>query len=444
MSTSKISREDARQIYFAGLHSVEADACIQKCMEVKGNCINIKGKKTYNLDKYNNIYLTGFGKVSGFMAAAVEKLLGDRIKKGIVNVRYGYTTPCKYVKLNSAGHPIPDVAGINGTKEIVDIAKKASENDLVFCLISGGGSALFELPYEGISLEEIRDLTAMLLKCGATIDEMNAIRKHLSRVKGGRFAKLCKAEIVSVILSDVINDPLDTIASGATSPDSSTFLDCERILNKYDLYKKIPASIRKHVQSGLHGSIEETPKPGDKIFARVNNIIVGNNRTALVASKEKGQQLGYNTLILSSCIKGEAKEIAKVFGAIAREIHFSGYPVKRPACIIAGGESTVTVKGDGLGGRNQEFSLSAAMEIDGLADTVILSAGTDGTDGGTDAAGAMVDGTTIMNAKSKKLNPEKYLSNNDSFSFFKETNELIVTGPTKTNVMDIMLLLVNK
>ncbi|MBM4054729.1 MAG: glycerate kinase [Planctomycetes bacterium] len=441
MNTTQSLREDALKIYFAGLHSVGADVCIQKYIKVKDNCITV-GRKTYDLGNYNNIYITGFGKVSGFMAAAMEKLLGERIKKGIVNVRYGYAAPCKYVKINSAGHPIPDSAGVNGTKEIIGIAKEAKENDLVFCLISGGGSALFELPYEGISLEEIRNITALLLKCGATIDEMNALRKHLSMVKGGRFAGLCRAEMVSVILSDVINDQLDTIASGATSPDSSTFSDCERILNKYGLYQKIPVSVRKHIQNGLHGNIEETPKPGDKIFAGVNNVIVGNNRTALIASKEKAQQLGYNAVILSSCIKGEAREIAKVFGAIAREIHFSGYPVKRPACIIAGGEPTVTVKGDGLGGRNQEFSLSAAMEIDGLADTVILSAATDGTDGGTDAAGAMVDGATIMNAKSKKLHPEKYLSHNDSFSFFRETHELVVTGPTKTNVMDIMLLLV--
>lgn len=441
MNTAKSLRKDALQIYFAGLHAVEADACIRKYMEVKENGITIRGKM-YDPGKYNNIYITGFGKVSGFMAAAVEKLLGDKIKNGMVNVRYGYTTPCKYVKLNPAGHPIPDSSGINGTKEIVAIAKEANEDDLVFCLISGGGSALFELPYAGISLEEIKEITALLLKCGATIDEMNAIRKHLSLVKGGRFAGLCKAEMVSVILSDVINDPLETIASGATSPDPSTFQDCEWILKKYDLHHKIPVSIQKHIQNGIHGYVEETPKPGDKIFDRVSNIIIGNNRAALSASKEKGEQLGYNTVILSSCIKGEAREIAKVFGAIAREIHASGCPVERPACIIAGGESTVTVKGDGLGGRSQEFSLSAAMEIDGLADTVILSAGTDGTDGNTEAAGAMVDGTTIMNAKSKKLHPEKYLLNNDSFSFFKETNDLIVTGTTKTNVMDIMLLLV--
>jgi len=434
VNTLNSLKENALRIFYAGLKAVDPDIHIRRLFLLEDNLLKI-GDRVYNLDKYKNIYIIGFGKASGFMAATLEELLMERIKAGVVNVRNNYATPCKFIKVNAAGHPIPDEAGIKGTLEIVRLIKDVEENDLVFCLISGGGSALFELPVDGISLDDIQKITLLLLNCGARIDEVNAIRKHISLVKGGRLVNMCKAEIISLILSDVVNDTLSDIASGPTSPDASTFQDCKMILMKYDLFHKIPVSIKKHIQNGLNGTVEETPKSTDKIFDKVHNIIIGNNRTALKASCQKAIELGYNASILSSYIKGEAREVA-------REIHSYGGPVKRPACIIAGGETTVNVRGNGLGGRNQELVLSAAMEIDGLENTVILSAGTDGIDGNTDAAGAIADGSTVMRAKRIKMDPETYLDDNNSYAFFKGLNDLIVTGTTRTNVMDIMLLLV--
>ena len=441
METLNTLRENALEIFYAGLRAVESDVCMRRHIHLTGSILKI-GKRAYNLNKFKDIYIVGFGKISGFMAATLEGLLIGLIKAGIVNVPHGYTPPCRVVKLNMAEHPIPDEAGIEGTREIVHLLKKANENDLVLCLISGGGSALFELPCDGISLGEIQKVTALLLKSGARIDEVNTIRKHLSMVKGGRLAKMCKAEIVSLILSDVIGDRLDTIASGPTSPDYSTFLDCKKIFMKYGLFQKIPASIKAHIKKGLEGKIEETPRVTDKIFDSVYHVIIGNNHIALKAAYKKAMGLGYHTCILSSYISGEAREVAKIFGAIAKEIHRSGNPAKRPACIIAGGETTVIVRRNGQGGRNQEFVLSAAQEIKGLENTVILSAGTDGIDGNTNATGAIADGFTVMRASRMAMNPETYLDDNNSYSFFKELNDLIITGHTKTNVMDIMLLLV--
>ena len=414
----KYFKKNALEIFYAGLKAADPDIWIRDFILLEGNLLKI-GDRVYNLGKYKNIYIVGFGKASGFMAATLEALFMERIKAGIVNVRNGYVAPCKIIKVNAAGHPIPDEAGIKGTLEIIQLLKDAEKNDLVFCLISGGGSALFELPFEGISLEDIQKITKLLLNSGARIDEVNAIRKHISQVKGGRLVKICKAEIISLILSDVVNDSIDAIASGPTSPDTSTFMDCKMILMKYDLFHKIPISISKHIQNGLDGTIEETPKSTDKIFDKICNIIIGNNRTALKTSYQKAIALGYKTSILSSYMKGEAREVAKVFSAIAREIHRYGEPVKRPACIIAGGETTVRVHGNGMGGRNQEFVLSTAMEIDGLENTVILSAGTDGIDGNTNAAGAIADGSTVMRAKRIKMDPETYLDANNSYSFSK-------------------------
>ena len=360
-------RKHALEIFYAGLRAVEPDVCIKNHLQLTVNILKM-GEKFFHLDAYKNIYVIGFGKASGHMAVALEELLKERITSGVVNVRYGYSAPCRIVKVNQAGHPLPDNAGIQGTREILRLVNKVGENDLVFCLISGGGSALFELPCNGITLEELRKTTELLLKCGARIDEINAVRKHISQVKGGRLANLCKDEIVSLVLSDVVNDSLDAIASGPTAPDNTVFLDCERILTKYRISHEMPLSVKKHIQNGFEGKAEETPK---------------------------------------------------VFGMIAREIRASGNPIKRPACIIAGGETTVTMQSYGLGGRNQEFTLSAALEIDGLENTVILSAGTDGTDGNTDAAGAIADGLTITRAKDLKIDAKAHLSKHNAYAFSK-------------------------
>lgn len=434
-------RKHAEEIFRAGLRAVEPDVCIKSHLQLTGHILKA-GERVYNLDGYNNIYAVGFGKASGYMAVALEEMLRGRITSGVVNVRYGYSAPCRTIKVNQAGHPLPDRTGIEGTREILRLINNVGEDDLVFCLISGGGSALFELPCNGITLEELRQTTELLLKCGARIDEINTIRKHISQVKGGRLARLCRGGIISLVLSDVVNDPLDAIASGPTAPDNTVFSDCEGILAKYRISSQIPLSVRKHIHNGLEGRAEETPKEADAVFHKVQHVIIGNVGVALRAAAEKAKALGYHTSIHSSSVDGETREAAKIFGALAREIHTSGNPAKRPACIIAGGETTVTMQRHGLGGRNQEFALSAALEIEGLPNTVILSAGTDGTDGNTNAAGAVADGLTIARAKELQIDPEAHLSGHNAYDFFKSLNSLVMTGPTKTNVMDIVVLLV--
>ncbi|RKX97220.1 MAG: glycerate kinase, partial [Spirochaetes bacterium] len=307
----------------------------------------------------------------------------------------------------------------------------------------GGGSALLPMPADGITLEEKQATTKVLLECGATIDEINSIRKHLSKIKGGGLMRLAyPANVISLILSDVVGDPLDIIASGPTVPDTSTFKDCMEIIKKYDIEKKIPYTVLKRIEKGLKGEIEETPKDGDPIFEKSENIIIGNNMKAVLAADKKARELGYNTLIISSMIEGETKEVAKVHGAIIKEVKRSGNPISPPACILSGGETTVTIKGKGKGGRNQEFVLACCIDIEGIDKVMILSGGTDGTDGPTDAAGAVGDGETVLRAKKIGLDADKYLNNNDSYHFFQKLDDLLITGPTNTNVMDLRILLI--
>ncbi|MBN1762542.1 MAG: glycerate kinase [Methanomicrobia archaeon] len=432
-------RKDAREIFNASLKAVDPAVAVKKQVGLAGGILRV-GDRRYDLDEYAHLYVAGCGKAAASMAHALEDLLQDRIDGGIVNVKYGYTTDLNFIKLNEAGHPIPDEAGVRGTREIVTLLHGLGENDLVLFVISGGGSALLPLPQEGISLEEKQEVTKLLLESGASIDEMNAIRKHISRVKGGQLARAAyPATVISLLLSDVVGDRMDVIASGPTVPDESTFEECREILERYNL--KLPEAVSTLLKRGLNGELEETPKAGDPIFEKTCNLIIGSNILALNAAAQKAQELGYHTLILSSAIEGETKEVAKVHAAIAKEIHATGNPIKKPACIISGGETTVTIKGTGLGGRNQEFVLSSAIEIAGMDGTVILSCGTDGTDGPTDAAGALVDGFTVQRAKKQGMQPIEYLRNNDAYYFFEKLDDLIKTGPTNTNVMDVRLVL---
>jgi hydroxypyruvate reductase len=371
------------------------------------------------------------------MGRAAERVLGRRITAGLINVKYGHTVRLRRIELNECGHPVPDEAGARGADRIAELAAAAGPDDLVLCLISGGASALLPLPADGIALAEKQATTRQLLACGANIHEINALRKHISRIKGGQLARLAApATIESLLLSDVIGDDLDVIGSGPTAPDASTFAGVQGIVAKYKL--NLPASVREHLDRGLAGEIPETPKPGDPLFSRVRNTVIGSNRLGLEAAAKAARTLGYRTLILSSEIQGETREIARMHAAIASEIRRTGHPIKPPACIITGGETTVTLRGDGLGGRNQEFVLAAAIDIAGLDNVVIFSAGTDGTDGPTDAAGAVADGRTLSR------NPEaaRYLEANDSYHYFEALNDLVKTGPTNTNVMDVRLILV--
>jgi len=435
-------RQDARTVFTAGLMRANAAAAVKSNVRRQDETLEIAGV-SYKFSEYRGIYVVGAGKASAQMAAAVEDLLGERIAAGVVVVKYGHALPLARVEVVEAGHPLPDEAGVTGTKRIIQLLSRATEQDLIIFLISGGGSALLPSPAGAITLEEKKQTTQLLLDCGATIHETNAVRKHISRVKGGGLARLAHpATLVSLILSDVVGDALDAIASGPTAPDSSSFADGLRVIERYELQEKIPQSVKAFLAAGAKGEVEETPKAGDPIFHNVRNIIVGNNRTALAAARLEAESLGYNTLLLSSCIEGEAKVVAALHAAVAKEIVSTGNAVRRPACLLSGGETTVTIRGTGLGGRNQEFALAAAAGIDGAEGVVVLSGGTDGTDGPTDAAGAIVDGATLQRGRAQGLDAADFLRRNDSHTFLRATGDLLVTGPTFTNVMDLHVVLV--
>ncbi len=436
-------RRDAIAIFHSGLKAVDPVVAVKRHLKYLDSRLEIQGQ-TYDLSEFENIYVIGMGKASASMARAIEELIGERCTDGIINVKRGHSVPLKIAKINEAGHPVPDEAGLAGTKEIIELLEQTCEKDLVLCLISGGGSALLPAPSEGLTLQDKQQTTKVLLDSGANIHEINAIRKHISQVKGGRLARMAyPSTLISLILSDVIGDNLDSIASGPTVPDSSTFEDCLHILDKYEIRQRILRSVVEFLEKGVRGEVEETPKTEDPAFTKTGNFIIGSNILAVRAAKEKADELGYNSLILSSFIEGETKEVARVHSAIVKGIISTSNPVARPACVISGGETTVTIRGKGLGGRNQEFSLAAAIDIDGLENTVILSGGTDGTDGPTDAAGAIADGTSLRRARELNLKADYYLRENDSYNFFQKLGDLLITGPTRTNVMDLRLVLVS-
>jgi len=389
--------------------------------------------------RYRNIYVIGSGKAGASMALAAERVLGRRITAGLVNVKYGHVAKLRRIELNECGHPVPDERGVAGAERIAGIASAAQKDDLVVCLISGGGSALLPLPAAPVTLEEKQSVTRLLLACGADIHEINTVRKHISRIKGGQLARLAApAAVEALLLSDVIGDDLDVIGSGPTAPDASTFADAVRILEKYDIFGRVPVSVRERIEEGQRGEIPETPKPGDAVFRRVRNSIVGSNRLALDRAARRARELGFRTLVLASEIQGETREIARMHAAIAREVVRCSQPVKPPACLITGGETTVTIKGGGLGGRNQEFVLAAAIDIAGLPNVVVFSAGTDGSDGPTDAAGAVADGDTLR----RNPDAQRFLDANDSYRYFESLDDLVITGPTNTNVMDVRIVLI--
>jgi len=425
---SRLLRRQALSIFRAALAAADpVDAVVRHL-------------RSRDYSRFRHIYAIGAGKAGASMALAAERVLGRRITAGLLNVKYGNTAKLRRIELNPCGHPLPDEPGVAGSTRIAEIAAQAGEGDLVLCLISGGASALLPLPADPITLAEKQATTQLLLSCAANIHEINCVRKHLSRIKGGQLARLATpAAVESLLLSDVIGDDLDVIGSGPTAPDASTFAGALAILEKFDLLERVPAAVRLRLDRGARGELPETPKPGDRLFRGVRNVLVGNNRLALDAAAARARALGFRTLVLSSEIQGETREIARMHAAIAREIVSTSRPVKAPACIITGGETTVTLHGDGLGGRNQEFVLAAALEIAGLRHVVVLSAGTDGSDGPTDAAGAMADGATL--ARSSRSAADA-LANNDAYPYFEDLGDLIITSSTGTNVMDLHLILV--
>ncbi len=437
-------RRDARAIFRAGVEAADPRRILSSSVSLRRNILKV-GNRQYPLSQYRRIFVGGAGKASAAMAANLEKILGARITAGRINVKYGHGATLRHIAIQEAGHPLPDENGFQGAREIVKMLSELTEQDLVIFLISGGGSALMPYPIPGISLEEKQQVTNLLLRSGATIQEINTIRKHLSFLKGGGLAKrVFPATLITLILSDVIGDPLDAIASGPTVPDSTTFQDCAELLDRYALWDKIPPAIAQHFQEGREGRREETLKKGDRSFQNVFNRVVGNNFLSIKAAKREAKRRGYRPLILSSLIEGETREVAKVHTAIAKEVLLSGNPIPPPACILSGGETTVTLAGNGKGGRNQEFVLAAAMDIAGAKDMGSLSAGTDGTDGPTDAAGAIADGRTIDRALKQGMKPRAFLQDNNSYPFFAALKDLVMTGPTGTNVMDLRIILVQE
>ncbi len=404
------------------------------------------GQFCYDLDELRHVYLVGAGKACDPMARAVSEILDGRLENGIGVVKEGYLTPHKdnpnhRIEFYEAGHPLPDQRGAEATQAIVSLLNHTGEDDLVIFVISGGGSALLTSPIAGIDLTELQSLTSDLLASGANIYEINTLRKHLDQVKGGQLARLAApAKMISLILSDVVGDSLDVIASGPTVPDSSTYTQALGILEKYHLGQKTAKSILDILAQGSSGEIPETPKPGDPLFQNVQNVVIGSNRIAAQAAEKQAQADGFQTLLLTTFLQGEARQAGMFLGSILRQIAATGEPLARPACIITGGETTVTLHGSGFGGRNQELALGAVNDLHDLEKVALISMATDGGDGPTDAAGAAVTGQTLNRAREAGLSPTEYLARNDSFHFFEALGDLLITGPTQTNVNDLQFL----
>ena len=441
---------DMRSIFSHALRRVDPYEMIIRSMSVENDTLVIShgaGTLREDLRSYRDIMVLGIGKASSKMGMAMEEILGERISRGAVVTKYGHAEPLKSIQVMQAGHPIPDKNSVAGARALFDLASGADEKTLIINLVSGGGSALFSLPPEGISLKDKQAATKVLLESGAAIGEINCIRKHLSQVKGGLFARAAfPARMINIILSDVVGDRLDTIASGIAVPDDTTYDQALDIVNRYHIRDRLPASVVDYLESGKKGEVPDTPKQGDPVFDRVLNILLGNNLAACIAARDHGVSLGYRAVLLTSTLTGEAREAAKFFAAIARDIRKGTADFARPALILAGGETTVTIRGTGKGGRNQEMVLSFLNEFSGnqtgLEGIYFLSAGTDGTDGPTDAAGALIGPDLLHEAARLGLNPGAYLGNNDSYHFFEQAGGLFITGPTNTNVCDIQLMIV--
>lgn len=431
------------EIVNKAIASADSASAMRRRLKLEGERLKI-GTHEFDLSRIEKIIVVGGGKASGNMAEVLEEILGDKVTGGVVNVPEGMASKYRARKIDlvEAGHPLPTEAGVRGAEKMMKLVSGLGPKDLVICLLSGGGSALVTLPADGISLDEMRETTQLLLKSGASIQEVNAVRKHLSRVKGGQLAKAAHpARVITLLVSDVVGDRLDTIASGPTHPDQTTFSDALAVVEKYGIAEKVPGNVLKRLKGGAEGKEPETPKPGEKYFRNTFHEIIASNADAVGAAAGIGKSHGFNVSTLTTAMQGEAREVGAHLAATAKEVMKVGKPVSRPALLISGGETTVTVKGEGVGGRNQELVLSAAIGISGLENVVVASFSTDGIDGPTDAAGAVADGFTLERAKHLGLDSKAYLERNDSYSFFKGLGDLLVTGPTGTNVMDVTCLI---
>jgi glycerate 2-kinase len=420
----------AIELQRAALAAVDLVSAIRRHVHREGDELVVAGHH-YDLGDYERVFVVGGGKAAVPMAAAVAELLDEWLTEGVVVTKYGHThgQSIPGIQVIEAAHPVPDENSVLGARAVAELAERATERDLIFCFISGGGSALLTLPVPGLTLADFQALTDALLRCGATINEINTVRKHCSGIMGGNLARLAApARSITLILSDVVGDPLDVIASGPTVPDPTSLVDARDVLRRYEIPEP--------------PSLQETPKPGDPVFERVQNVVVGSNRLAALAAVERARELGFDALLLSTYVEGEAREVGRVAAALAKGMRAHGDPLSPPACLVWGGETTVTVRGEGKGGRNQELALAAALALDGWRDVLIMALATDGTDGPTDAAGAVVTGETLAHAREMGLDACAALEANDSYRFFDGLGDLIRTGPTGTNVNDLLFVLV--
>ncbi len=431
------------RVMAAAIRAVDPEQAVRRHLRREGDCVWV-GERAYDLTAFERVWLVGAGKAGLPMARAAIDVLGERVSGGVIIVKEGYAgsgSSLPGITLLEAGHPLPDERGMQATRQLIAVLEGAGPRDWVLCLLSGGGSALLTAPASGVSLADLQRLTAALLACGASIHEINALRKHVDTIKGGGLARMAApAQVTALILSDVVGDPLDVIASGPTVPDTSTFAGAWDILRRYDILDQTPPAIRARLEQGLRGALPETPKPGDALFERVQNHIVCSNYQAAQAGLAQAAAEGWQTLLLTTFLQGEARQAGRMLGAVARQVARTGQPLARPFCLVAGGETTVTLRGDGLGGRNQELALGAVSELDGLPGMILAALATDGGDGPTDAAGAVVTGETLARARASGLDPQGFLARNDAYHFFAPLGDLLLTGPTLTNVNDLTFL----
>ncbi|HSN76401.1 MAG TPA: DUF4147 domain-containing protein [Anaerolineae bacterium] len=433
----------------AALHAVDPGPAVSRALQRTGSRLAI-GDAVYDLDRFEHVYLLGFGKAAVAMGLAAAEALGERLTAGALLTKHGHATGAAMlpasVAVLEAGHPVPDAAGVHAAQRIAALAQQATARDLVLCLISGGGSALLTLPAAGLDLPDLQAATEALLRCGASIDEINTLRKHLEQLKGGQLGRLASpATLASLVLSDVVGSPLDVIASGPTVPDRSTWAEAWQIVQRYGLEPALPAPVVQHLRAGLAGQLPDTAKAGDPAFDRCQTVVVADNALAAQAAQAKAHELGFNTLLLSTFVEGEAREVARVAVALGREVAAHGRPLAPPACLLLGGETTVTLRGAGKGGRNQELALAAALLLARIPEgerIVLASLATDGSDGPTDSAGGLVDAGSVVRGRAFGLDAAAHLAGNDAYPFLNASGDLLRTGPTQTNVNDLLALFV--
>lgn len=427
------------EIMAAALAAVEPAAAVRAHLQCDGDTIIVAGQR---YEAVGRVLLVAAGKAAAPMLSAAREVLGERANAGVLVTKDGHVgeiAPDAQFALCEAGHPVPDARGVAGAERIAALLANTQPNDLVLVLISGGGSALLTWPAPGLELADLQVMTGALLRCGAPIEQINTLRKHSTRLFGGQLARMAApARVAALVVSDVIGSPLDVIASGPTTPDPTTFADAWAVAERWELAETLPPALVAHLRGGLTGTVPETPKPGESLWARVANTVIASNVHAAEAAVAAARARGFNAMLLTTYLEGEAREVGRVAAGLARELALRNAPLARPALLVAGGETTVTLRGEGLGGRNQELALGAAEGMAGLPGALVVALATDGGDGPTDAAGAVVAGDTLARARAHGLAPADFLRRNDAYHFFAALDDLLRPGPTQTNVNDLL------